>query len=135
MASKFHLQVIAPDKILLDEEVEKVIVRSTSGDIAILHDHIPMVAPLSIGQMTIINDGNKREAAVASGFVHIDLEKTVIMADAAEWPEEIDVDRAKQAKARAEDRLKNNYEKMDRIRAEIALHKALNRINVVEKKK
>ncbi|KAB3539701.1 F0F1 ATP synthase subunit epsilon [Alkaliphilus pronyensis] len=133
MSSKFHLQVIAPDKILLDEEIDKVIIRTTTGDIAILQDHIPMVSPLSIGKMTIINDGNKREAAFASGFIHIDLNKTVIMTDAAEWPEEIDLERAKKAKERAEDRLKNEYENIDLVRAEIALSKALNRINIVQK--
>ncbi|KAB3530898.1 F0F1 ATP synthase subunit epsilon [Alkaliphilus serpentinus] len=135
MAEKFHLQIITPHRIFLDDKVERVIIRSTEGDFAILHDHIPMVTPLRIGKMTIINEGKSREAAMAGGFVHIDLDKTVVMLDAAEWPDEIDVNRAKKAKERAEDRLKNNHGNIDQIRAEIALNKALNRLNLVEKHK
>lgn len=135
MAEKFHLQIITPHRIFLDDRVEKVIIRTVDGDIAILNDHIPMVAPLSIGKMTVINNGKPREAAMAGGFVHIDLDKTVVMLDAAEWPDEIDITRAKQAKERAEDRLKGNRGETDQIRAEIALNKALNRLNVVEKHK
>lgn len=134
MASKFHLQVITPTKTFFDDEVEMAVVRTIEGDIGILRNHTPLVTPLSVGILKLKNEGSFREAAIAGGFVYVEKAKTVIMTDAAEWPEDIDVNRAQRAKERAEERIKNCGGEIDTIRAEIALNKALNRINVAEKK-
>ncbi|MGV8145808.1 MAG: ATP synthase F1 subunit epsilon [Alkaliphilus sp.] len=134
MATKFRLQVITPNRIFLDEEVEKAVIRTTQGDIAVLHDHIALVAPLKIGQFTVINSNNKRFATLAGGFIHVDLDKTVVITEAAEWQEEIDIERAVEAKKRAEERLEERRLEVDTLRAEMSLQRAMNRIDLAEKK-
>lgn len=134
MAAKFHLQIITPNRTFFDEEVEMVVLRTVEGDLGILKNHIPLVTPLSIGKLKLIADGQTREAAIAGGFVHVDREKTVVITDAAEWPEEIDVNRAQEARNRAEGRIKSQGGEVDILRAEIALKKALNRIDVANKR-
>ncbi|MBM7615131.1 F0F1 ATP synthase subunit epsilon [Alkaliphilus hydrothermalis] len=134
MASKFHLQIITPTRTFLDEEIEMVVLRTVEGDMGIMKNHIPMVTPLSIGKLKINKDGSTREAAIAGGFVHVDREKTVIITDSAEWPDEIDVNRAKEAKERAEERLNKGTQDIDTLRAEIALKKAMNRLNLAQRR-
>ncbi len=132
MASTFQLEIVTPDRKFFDEEVEMTIVRTSEGDVGILRDHMPTVAPLDIGVIKIKKDGQLKEATCAGGFVSIDEDKATIITDAAEWPEEIDVVRAESAAKRAEERLKNK-EKTNVLRAQIALNKALNRLRVAGK--
>lgn len=129
----FMLEIVTPDRKFFEEEVDMVIVRGVEGDLGILKGRSPLVTPLDIGVIKIKKDGNTRIAAIAGGYVEVGKEKTTIISDAAEWPEEIDVERAKEAKQRAEERLKRR-DNIDTIRAEIALRKAINRIRVVEEK-
>ncbi|AKL93738.1 F-type ATP synthase epsilon subunit [Clostridium aceticum] len=135
MASKFHLDIVTPDRIFYDDEVEMAVVRTSEGDLGIMNDHISTVAPIKIGKMKIKTDGNVKEAAIAGGFVKIEQGKTTIIVDSAEWPEEIDIKRAEEAKQRAEKRLGGNRENIDLIRAEIALRKAINRLEIVQSSK
>ncbi|SNS50023.1 ATP synthase F1 subcomplex epsilon subunit [Anaerovirgula multivorans] len=135
MASKFHLEIVTPDRVFYDGEVEMAVVRTSEGDLGILDEHISMVSPLKIGKIKIKKDGSFKEAAIAGGFVKVVQGSTTIIADAAEWPEEIDVQRAKEAKERAEKRLVAGREAYDTLRAEIALKKATNRIEVVESRR
>ncbi|SDJ89732.1 F0F1 ATP synthase subunit epsilon [Natronincola ferrireducens] len=135
MASKFHLEIVTPDRMFYDDEVEMAVVRTTEGDVGILDEHISMVAPLKIGKIKIKKDGSLKEAAIAGGFVKVVQGATTIIADAAEWPEEIDIQRAEEAKQRAEKRLVADGSGIDTIRAEIALKKAINRLEVSEIRK
>jgi F-type H+-transporting ATPase subunit epsilon len=130
MASTFQLEIVTPDKKFFNDEVEMAIVRTTEGDTGILKNHIPTVSPLSIGTIKIKKDGKLLQASCAGGFVSIDEEKTTVITDAAEWPEEIDITRAESAAKRAEERLKQKSENIDFARAEIALNKALNRLRI-----
>ncbi|WP_427337922.1 F0F1 ATP synthase subunit epsilon [Caloranaerobacter sp. DY30410] len=132
--SQFTLEIVTPDRKFFEDEVEMVIVRGIEGDIGILKNHTPMVTPLSIGKIRIKKNGKIKEAAIAGGYVEITKDKTTIITDAAEWPEEIDVKRAEEAKKRAEQRLKSGKGEIDIVRAQIALRKALNRLEVAKKK-
>ena len=134
MASTFRLQIVTPSRTFYDDEVEMAIVRSTEGDLGIMSKHMLMVAPLKIGKVRIKKDGQFREAAISEGFVQVESEYTRIITDTAEWPEEIDVRRAEEAKERAEKRLSASQGDIDRLRAEIALKRALNRLNVANRK-
>lgn len=133
MASTFDVEIVTPDKKFFEGPSEMVIVRTIEGDVAILKNHENYVAPLDIGIVKIKIDGVFKEATIASGFIQVDKEKTTIITDAAEWPGEIDVERAKKAKEKAETKMKNK-DNIDLALAELQLRKALNRINVVEKK-
>jgi len=135
MASKFHLEIVTPDKVFYDDEVEMVVARTTEGDLGVLAGHIATVAPLKISKLRIKKDDSYKEAAIAGGFIKVAKDSTTIIVDAAEWPEDIDAQRAQEAKQRAEKRLATETEGIDTLRAEIALKKAINRIEVVESRK
>ena len=135
MASVFKLEIVAPDKKFYDDEAEMVIVRTKEGDVGILKDHVDYVAPVDIGVVKIKKGGNFKEAAIAGGFVKVGKEKVTILTDAAEWPVDIDLDRAEQAKKAAEEELKTGPKDETYVLfAETKLKRALNRIKVAEKK-
>lgn len=130
----FMLEIVTPDRSFFSGEVEMVIVRGIEGDLAILDNRSPLITPLSIGKVRVFEDDKKTErvAAVVNGYVSINEGKTTIITDSAEWPEEIDIDRAKEAKKRAEERLKKRSEGTDVLRAELALKRAINRLNIID---
>ncbi|MFZ7133034.1 MAG: ATP synthase F1 subunit epsilon [Eubacteriales bacterium] len=125
----FNLQIITPDRVFYNGDVEKVIFRGSEGDMAILQNHMPLTTTLSMGELRIFMDSkNCRSATLINGFAKIEPNQVVILTDAAEWPEEIDVERAESSKARAEKRLKES--EVDQIRASAALRRAIVRIEV-----
>lgn len=130
MASTFRLQIVTPDRMFYDEEVEMIIVRTIDGDIGILPKHALLVSPLRIGKVRVKIDGKFKEAAISDGFVQVEEEYTRVITDSAEWPEEIDIERAEAAKKRAEDRLKTDKSNIDVMRAEAALKRATNRLTI-----
>lgn len=131
----YKLEIVTPERSFSSDEVEMVIVRGIEGDLAILKNRAPLITPLAIGKIKILKDGEERIAAVVDGYVTVSKDKTTIITDSAEWPEEIDVERAREAKGRAEKRLKEKPEGLDIARAEFALKRALNRLDVANLKK
>ncbi|MFA5523162.1 MAG: F0F1 ATP synthase subunit epsilon [Tissierellales bacterium] len=129
----FMLEIVTPDRKFFEEEIDMVIVRGVEGDLGVQRGHIPLVTPLAIGKIKINMNGTSRIAALAGGYIEVGKDKTTIISDAAEWPDEIDLDRAKEAKERAEERLKRRGN-IDVARAEISLRKAVNRIRIAEEK-
>lgn len=127
----FSLKVVTSNGIFFHEDVEMAILRCVNGDIGILKGHTPLVSLIGIGKLRIKQNGKFKEAAIAGGYVEVKKEDVLIVCDAVEWPHEIDVGRVKEAKKRAEERLKNPHG-IDTERAEIALKKAINRINTAE---
>lgn len=132
MAELMKLQVICPDRIFYEGEVSMVELNTTEGEMGIYPRHIPLTSILSPGILTITEEGGLKNAALHSGFVQILPEKVTVMAEAAEWPDEIDLDRAEAAKERAEERIRAKDSKTDIARAETALHRAIARINVIK---
>ena len=132
---KFQLEVISPERIFYSGDVEMVELTTTEGDIGIYADHIPLTTIIAPGIMTITEAGNQtKEAAVLEGFMEITQDKVTILAQSCEWPEEIDIHRAKEAKARAERRLKSADESINMSRAELALRKSLIRLEIANSK-
>jgi F-type H+-transporting ATPase subunit epsilon len=133
MANKILLEVVTPDKLLLSKEVDVVVATSVEGEFGVLAGHAPLLAALAIGEMRY-RDGNALEyAAVAGGFCEVTGEKVTILAESAELAREIDIDRAKRARERAEQRLvKSQAEQVDYARAEAALRRAMIRMRVAE---
>lgn len=126
----FHLEIVTPDRLFFSEEVEMVIVRGIEGDLAILKNRAPITTPLRICKVRIFQGGKERIAAACDGYISVSDNKATIVTEAAEWPEEIDVERAKAAKARAEKKLNERSSGTDIARAEAALKRALNRLDV-----
>lgn len=101
---------------------------SVTGEMGVYANHIPLTTILDSGVVKIHHDGQVKKAAVMGGFVEIQKDRITVMAENAEWPEEIDVDRAKAAKKRAEERLQKREAGLDVTRAEAALKRAIARI-------
>lgn len=125
----FKLQIITPEKIFFDGETEQIIARTTVGDVGILNGHEPYCAALGIGQMRVMIDGQFRRAATTGGIIKVSREKTVILVQACEWADEIDVNRAEHAKEVAEGRIKAAHSDNELRLAEAKLKRALNRID------
>ena len=105
---------------------------TTEGEIGVLKGHIPMTVIISPGILTIKEAEGEKQAALHAGFAEILQDKVVIMAEIVEWPEEIDLERAEDAKERAEERLRSRTPETDILRAETALQRALARIHVIK---
>jgi F-type H+-transporting ATPase subunit epsilon len=133
MAEIFRVEIITPDRIFYEGEAEFLEFTTAAGDVGIYAKHIPMTTVLAPGRVSIHKDGEETVAAVHSGFAEILGDKVTLLAEIAEWPDEIDVSRAEAAKARAEEHLANKTMGTDVKRAEYALRKALTRLDVAGK--
>lgn len=133
MADKlFQLRIITPDRVFYEGDVEMVEFNTTEGQIGVLPGHIPMTVIIKPGILHIYEAENQKDAALHSGFVEILPEGVTILAEVIEWPEEIDVNRAEEAKHRAEERLRSRTPETDIMRAETALLRAMARIEVLK---
>lgn len=130
MARTMRLQIITPMKTILDEEIESAILNTSEGEMGILYDHEPVVALLGYKKVIYTQEGQKKQATTLGGFVEVTKDRITILTDASELADEIDLERAQKAKERAEKRLGDKN--MNQIRAEIALKKALARINLAQ---
>lgn len=129
------VSIVTPDGPVYESEVEMVSAKAQSGELGILPGHIPMVAPLQVGAVRLIKGAGKPElVAISGGFLEVRPDQVTILAQAAETAENIDIARAKEAKMRAERRLSDKQENADFKRAELALKRAMNRIDVYEGK-
>lgn len=135
MASEksFELRIITPDRVFYEGSAEMVEMDTKEGAIGVYKSHVPTTCILRPGILTIhMENGDQKQAALHGGFVEILKESVTVLAEAAEWPQEIDVERAKQAKERAEARLQAPAADMDTLRAEMALRRAVTRIRAAK---
>lgn len=131
-----HLEIVTPDRSFFNEDIDSIIVRGMEGDLAILKGRTPIVTPLKIGKIRVFQNGTERVASVTGGYVSAIDDNVTIVTDAAEWPDEIDINRAEAAKKRAEERLSRKSDvDVDVARAEIALKRAINRLETSRYKK
>ena len=121
----FDLEIITPDRIFWKGQASMLELTTTEGQVGIYKRHIPMTMIIAPGIMTIHLESENKEAAVHAGFIEILPEKITVMAEVAEWPEEIDVNRAKEAEARAQRRIQAHDPSINMSRAELALKRAL----------
>jgi len=132
--STILLEIVTPESKVYAKDIEMVVVEGIEGELGILPNHIPFVTPLRIAPVRAKIGGNTELIAVHGGFMEVRKDKVVILAEAAELPEHIDVERARAARERAERRLSARSDEIDFRRAELALQKALNRLEVVNDK-
>lgn len=126
MADTFEVKVITPDRIFYQGIASMIEFTTTEGDIGVYARHIPLTTVLAPGIVTITaEDESKRYAGIYSGFAEIRGDAVTILAEAAEWPNEIDVDRASAAEQRARQRLEARTADIDIKRAELALSRSL----------
>ena len=128
----FKLKIITPERLFYEGDVAMVEFNTTEGEIGVLKGHIPLTVVISPGIITITEENEKKQAALHAGFAEVLQDSVVIMAEIIEWPAEIDVARAEEAKERAEERLRSRTPETDVARAETALKRALARINLID---
>lgn len=132
MADMFKLQIISPDKPFYEGEASFLEFTSVEGEMGVYKNHIPMTTILQPAVVKIHTGEEVKKCAVIGGFVEIQGDKITILAEDAQWPGEIDPERAKEAKIRAEKRLKLRESETDINRAELGLKKAIARINAID---
>lgn len=128
--SKFDLEIMCPDRSFFHGEADMVEMNTTEGYIGVYPGHIPLAALAAPGILVIHNDGEEKRAALHSGIIKIDQSRIMILAEVCEWPDEIDMNRAEEAKIRAERRLAGSESGIDIQRAEAALKRSLTRISL-----
>ncbi len=131
-ANDFTLKIITPDRIFYEGPVKMVEFNTIEGEIGVLPGHIPMTVIIQPGVLTITEAEGQKEAALHEGFAEILQNRITILAEIIEWPAEIDENRAQDARERAEERLRAKEPGTDVTRAEIALRRALTRIEVLK---
>jgi F-type H+-transporting ATPase subunit epsilon len=134
LAETFQLEIVTPEKKVVETTAEEVQIPGKNGYLGILPGHAPLITELSVGEITFRENSTEQHLAVAWGFAEILPNKVTILAETAERPAEIDVQRARQAKARAEQRLTSGDTAVDVDRALDALHRAQARLDVASGK-
>ncbi|MGM0378980.1 MAG: F0F1 ATP synthase subunit epsilon [Bacillota bacterium] len=130
MSSKIHLEIVTPDKSFYEADVKMVVIETTEGEIGILNDHEPLVTPVAIGHIWIDLGDEKKSAACSKGFLTVQDNEATVVVNSAEWKDEIDLQRAKEAKKRAKELLDERSDETDVVRAKASLKRAINRIRV-----
>jgi F-type H+-transporting ATPase subunit epsilon len=128
-----QLEIVTPYGQLLSENVTEVVIPAREGEIGVLPGHVPLLTLLDIGKLTFEKQGRTHDVFLNSGYAEIARDKVTILAESAEMAKDIDLARAESAKKRAEKRLKEEKEKIDFVRVEASLRRALIRIQIAHK--
>ncbi len=129
---KIHIELIMPEGKKIDEMVDSINVPGVDGDFEILPDHTPFITKIRPGTLCLNTNNKTTKYAIHDGFITVDKDKVIIICEIAESDKEIDLNRAKLSKERAEKRIFNSKdEDIDYRRAEVSLHKAVARINTI----
>lgn len=131
----FLLEIVTPEHLVYSNQVNSLTIKGVDGDLGILPGHIPLVTPLQVAPMFVKAAGATITIAVHGGFVEVHKDKVTVLAESAELPTQIDVERAEAAKERAQRRLqsRSKQDEIDHRRAELALQRAVTRIKISEK--
>jgi F-type H+-transporting ATPase subunit epsilon len=132
MPDTFQLQIVTPEKKVVDTAAEEVQIPGKNGYLGILPGHAPLITELAVGEIKYRTGVKEEHLAVAWGFAEVLPDKVTVLAESAERPSEIDVERARQAKERAEQRLTSGDTNVDVERSLNALQKAEMRLEVAE---
>jgi F-type H+-transporting ATPase subunit epsilon len=136
MAKLFNFEVHTPHRPFFSEKVEAIILTLVDGEIGVYAGHSPFTAPSATGALRIRDKNGKwRSVFITEGILEVKEHKTVLMVDAAEWPEEIDTERAETAKREAGEALGMGLLKFEIDKARIKLKHAEWRLKVAGMKK
>ena len=138
LPTKLTLEIVTPDRALLREEVDEVVVPGSQGEFGVLPGHTPLLSALKIGELWYRQGQEKHYLAIAFGFVEVLPDRVTVLAQVGERAQEIDVQRAERAKQRAEQRLAQAQPHLTQIdfdieRARVALMKSLLRLQVASR--
>jgi F-type H+-transporting ATPase subunit epsilon len=132
--AKMHLEVVTPERVMLSEDVDMFEARGTLGEFGVLPGHVTFLTTVEPGEVRIFNEGRTRYLATGGGFAEVVNDKITLLLNSAEFPEEIDVQRAYLAKERAEETLRElGFDNKEYLLFELALYRAIARIGVASR--
>ena len=136
MASSIRLEIVTPERVIYSDEVDAVVVPGVEGQLGILPHHAPLMTMLQPGELKVRKGGEEIYVAIFGGFLEVRPDRVIVLADAAERAEEIDVGRAEEAKRRAEQQMTNRVlSEVEKARAEAALRRSLVQLKVAERRR
>ena len=127
------LDIVTAERVVFSEDVDMVVAPGVEGQLGVLPHHTPLMTMLTPGELCVRRGGEEFYLAISGGFLEVRPDRVIILADAAERVEEIDIARAEEAKRRAEERL--HAPGADEARTEAALRRSLARLKVVERRR
>ena len=133
--AKLKVEIITAERVVLQEDVDMVVAPGIEGQLCILPHHMPLLTTLQAGELRLKKGNEEISLAVTGGFLEVQPDRVVILADAAERAEEIDIARAETAKRRAEERLAKRTTDLDSARADVSLARSLIRLKIAEKRR
>jgi len=131
--SKLHLKITTPLGVFLEKSVDEIVIPGSEGYFGVQYGHTPFITSIIPGVLTVYYKEYKEKYSIHNGFVIVDIDKISILTETIEKPDGIDINRAEEAKKRAERRLREKKEDTDFRRAEAALRRAVARLQSVEK--
>lgn len=129
------LEIITAERQIFSDEVNTVVAPGVEGELGILPHHAPLITMLKPGEVLVKKDSQETYLFVSGGFLEVRPDKIIILADACERADEIDIERAEAAKHRAEERLKTHPPELDITRAQAALLRSLVRLKIAERRR
>lgn len=129
------LDIVTAERVVYSEDVDTVVVPGVEGELGILPHHAPLMTALQSGELRIRKGGDEFFLAITGGFLEVRPDRIIVLADAAERAEEIDLNRAEEARRRAQERLSQPIPAMDLARTEAALRRSLVRLKVGERRR
>ncbi len=134
--SQIHFEIVTPEEIVYQDRIDEITIDTQDGEITILPKHAPLVSVLRPGEMRLVKDGQEIFMAVSGGFVEVQPDsKVIIVADAAVRAEEIDQQKAEEARKRAEEITANKTEASEIVEAQASLAHALAQLKVIRRRK
>ncbi|MHB9097197.1 MAG: F0F1 ATP synthase subunit epsilon [Syntrophales bacterium] len=133
MAEDLTLEIVTPEKMTFRGVVDEVTIPGTEGEFGVLKGHAPLLSSVDFGELSFIRDHTKTRYAVHTGYAEVTSSKVTVLVERAERADQIDLERAKRARERAEERLKLPKADVDIERARLALLRAITRMNVATK--
>lgn len=129
------LDIVTAERAIYSDDVDVVVAPGVEGQLGILPHHAPLMTILQPGELLVRKGGEEVVMAITGGFMEVRYDSVVILADAAERAEQIDIARAEAARKRAEERLISHASQVDTARAHAAMSRALVRLKVVEQRR
>jgi F-type H+-transporting ATPase subunit epsilon len=133
--AKTRLEIVTAEGVVFSDDVEVVVAPGIEGQLGILPHHAPLMTMLLPGELRVRKGGEEFSLAISGGFLEVRPDRVIVLADAAERAEDIDIARAEAAKRRAEERLTHPSTEVDMARAEAALRRSLARLRVVARRR
>ena len=131
MADELTLEIVTPERVVFNGVVEEVTIPGTEGEFGVLRGHASLLSSVDVGELAFVRDHKKTRFAVNTGYVEVTASKVTVLVETAERADEIDVERARRARERAEGKMaKLSKEDADSEKAKLALLRAVTRLNV-----